>query len=142
MMVSPLEAFDLMLYLKKNNLNTADLKLKLTETKNKFRLDHDLGNGKKSYLRKTYTCTFFNHGELGCPLPREVKPYGCLAFNAHHPTLKAQEFCFSEKELLQKREEDHQWEEKKNIELKNKFSLIWNKSPLPTALLDIWDKDI
>lgn len=90
------------------------------ETVQKFRLDVQTGNGRRAFIRRTYTCPFFNNGELGCPLPREVKPYGCLAFNAHHAELKAGEHCYSETNLLEQIQDDGP------------------KLPLPVALIEIW----
>lgn len=135
MMVTPLEAVELMTYLRDNNWMNETLRSKLEETVRTYRLDHAPGNGKRSYLRKTYTCSFFGFQELGCPLPREVKPYGCLAFNTHHAELKAGEHCYSDKELLEKLVF-----EKENEEVKSKFGIFWDKSPLPTALLDLWNR--
>lgn len=138
MMVTPVEAVELVNYLKSNGLFNDELKVRLQETVTKYRLDQSLGNGKKSFLRRTYTCPFFNHGELGCPLPREVKPYGCLAFNAHDKELKAGEHCYSEKEILEERETAAVDETKLNEELKAKHKLYWDKTPLPLALLDFF----
>ena len=93
-------------------------------------------------MRKTYTCPFFSKQELGCPLPREVKPYGCLAFNAHNNIKKASpESCYADASLQEKRASEYLCEDQKNEELKTKFQILWDKSPLPTALLDIWDKN-
>lgn len=135
MMITPLEAFELVSYLKSENLLNDDLKLKLQTSVNQFRLEHKPLKG-KSYLRKSYTCPFFGYKELGCPLPREIKPYGCLAFDSHHPELKASHHCYSETELLEKIQD----EKVLNEELKAKFNLYWDKSPIPTAILDLWDK--
>ncbi len=138
MMVTPIEAVELMDYLRAENLLNDELKNKMNETVSKYRLDHPAGNGRKSYLRRTYTCPFFNHGELGCPLPREVKPYGCLAFNSHHESLKADENCFSDIELLKKH--DHETsDDALNEKLRMRHSLYWEKTPLPLALLDLWN---
>lgn len=137
MMVTPLEALELMSHLKTAGLLDETLRLKCEETVRIYRLDHDAGNGKRSYLRKTYTCPFFGFKELGCPLPKEVKPYGCLAFNSHHQEEKAGSHCYSDKELL----ENIVFEEK-NVELKKKYGIFWDKSPLPTALLDLWEREI
>lgn len=142
MMVTPLEAWELMNYLKREHQDTEELQKKCEETVRFYRLDHQVGNGKRSYLRRTYTCPFFHHQELGCPLPREVKPYGCLAFNAHHTTEKAGPHCYSETELLRQRDEAHSEETPLNELIKKQLNLIWDKSPLPLALLDIWDKDL
>ncbi len=141
MMISPLEAAEVLLYLRQHDALNADLKNKCQETITKFRLDHPAGNGKRSFIRRTYTCPFFGHQELGCPLPKEVKPYGCLAFNSHHTDLKAGEYCYSEQELLVKREDSYPWEKEINESIKQKFNLIWDKTPLPLGLLELWEAD-
>ncbi len=141
MMVTPLETMELLNYLKAQNLWNEELKTKLDETVKKFRLDQTLGSGKKSFLRRTYTCTFFNHQELGCPLPFDVKPFGCLAFNSHHSTLKASEHCYSDIPLLERREALHPEEKHQNEELQKQFKLHWEKLPLPLALLELASKD-
>lgn len=137
MMVTPLEALELMNYLSLSGMKDETLRGKLQETVKTYRLDHAPGNGKRSYLRKTYTCTFFGFKELGCPLPREIKPYGCLAFNTHHKEEKAGEHCYSDVKLLEELVFDE-----KNEELKKKYNIFWDKSPLPSALLDVWEKKI
>lgn len=139
MMITPLEAIEIHQHLKENNLLTEELKNKMKATVVEFRLDQQLGNGRRSFIRRTYTCPFFNHQELGCPLPREVKPYGCLAFNAHHPTDKAGAHCYSEKTLLEKREAAFPEETRLNDKLRSEHGLYWEKLPLPLALLEIWD---
>lgn len=138
MMVTPLEAQDLFTYLETNNLLTDDLRNKLQETIRQYRLDQIVGTGKRTLLRRTYTCTFFNHQELGCPLPREVKPYGCLGFNSRHETLKKGEHCFSDKSLLEQRENAFS-EEELNQKIIKQMNLSWEKTPLPMALLDFWN---
>lgn len=140
MLMTPLEAVELMTYLKSNQLMTIELKTRLEENAAKYRLEPKPLIGKRSYLRKTYTCPFFNHQELGCPLPREIKPYGCLAFDSHHVTLKASEHCYSEKELLEQRDALHAEEAEMNEKLRTDYKLYWEKSPIPNALLDLWDK--
>ena len=142
MMVTPIEGIELLVHLQENNRLNQKLKDDCEQTVRKFRLDHPTGNGKRSYLRRTYTCPFFEGQELGCSLSRSIKPYGCLAFNVHHQEIKAREHCFSETELLKQREEAFAWEEKKNQELKTKYQIFWDKTPLPLALLDLWDKKI
>jgi hypothetical protein len=140
MLLTPLEAFELMNYLSQNNLKSDELKQKLEDAVKTYRLEPKYEGSKRSYLRKTYTCPFFGHVELGCPLPREIKPYGCLAFDSHHVELKASEHCYSETEVLEKREEKHPEEKKLNADLKIKFNLLWEKSPIPNALLELWEK--
>lgn len=137
MMVTPLEALELAHYLRTHHWMDDSLRGKLEETVRTYRLDHAPGNGKRSFLRKTYTCTFFGFKELGCPLPRDVKPYGCLAFNTHDKEKKADSNCYSDTSLLEKLVFDE-----KNEVLKKKYGIFWDKSPLPTALLDLWNKEI
>lgn len=140
MLVTPVEALDLYTYLKNENLLTDDLKLRLEENVKQYRLEPKF-SGKRTYLRKTYTCPFFGHEELGCPLPREFKPYGCLAFDSHHPHLKAGEHCYSEKEVLEEREKLFAEESKLNEEIKAEYRLPWDKAPIANALLDFWSKE-
>lgn len=140
MLMTPLEAVELMTYLKTNQLMTIELKSRLEDSAIKYRLEPKPLVGKRSYLRKSYTCPFFNHQELGCPLPREIKPYGCLAFDSHHVTEKASEHCYSETELLEKREALHPEEAEMNEKIRTDFKLYWEKSPIPNALLELWDK--
>ena len=136
MQVTPVEVHDILRYLKNNGLHRPDLKNKLEETVQTYRLDKMISTGGKSSLRRTYTCTFFNQKELGCGLPADIKPYGCLAFNAHHQTIKAQEFCYSDKELLERDESEL------NLVLSKKWDLWWEKLPLPMALLEVWNKEL
>jgi hypothetical protein len=138
MMVTPVEAFELYTYLKETDQFNDELKSRLEETVAQYRLDHGLGNGRRSFLRRTYTCPFFNHKELGCPIPREVKPFGCIAFNSHDVEKKAGEFCYSEKDVLEKRELVDADEARLNEELKTKYKLYWDKVPMPVALLDFF----
>ncbi len=139
MMVTPLEALELIGYLQGARKLLPDLREKLQSTVDRYRLEAKF-SGARSYLRKTYTCPFFIEGELGCPLPRSVKPYGCLAFNSHHVELKATEHCFSEVELLRQREELFSEERAENDRLRKELGLAWEKAPIPNALLDLWDK--
>lgn len=140
MLITPLEANELFNYLKEENLLTSELKSKLQACVTQYRLEPKYINSKRSYLRKTYTCPFFNHHELGCPLPREIKPYGCLAFDSHHVELKASEHCYSETEILEKRELLHPEEKEMNLRLISEFNLQWEKSPIPNALIEFWEK--
>lgn len=136
MQVTPIEAHDILAHLKNNDLHRPELKNKLQQTVQTYRLDKMLSTGGKSSLRRTYTCTFFNQKELGCGLPKDIKPYGCLAFNAHHQTIKAKEYCFSDKELLDKDES------KINSRIIKTWNLWWEKLPLPLALIEIWNNEL
>lgn len=137
MLLTPLEAYELFNYLKTSGLLTQELKDKLNTAITTYRLEPKYPK-MRSYLRKTYTCPFFGHMELGCPLPREIKPYGCLAFDSHHIELKASEHCYSEIELLEERERRHPEEAELNQQIQKDFNIFWEKSPIPNALLDFW----
>ncbi len=139
MLITPLEAWELIVYLQDAGKLLPELKEKLQSTVQRYRLEAKF-SGARSYLRKTYTCPFFGQGELGCPLPRSVKPYGCLAFNSHHVELKATEHCFSEVELLRQRDELFPEELEENARLRKELGLQWEKAPIPNALLDLWER--
>jgi Fe-S-cluster containining protein len=138
MMVTPQEAIDVMTWLDSAGKLDSQLHQKLQETVHLYRLDRPLGNGKKSFLRRTYTCPFFMQTELGCSLPAEYKPYGCLGFNAHHTEIKAKEYCFSDQHILEQTEGADSHSQDTNLQLIQKYSLNWEKAPLPLALLDLW----
>jgi hypothetical protein len=141
MLLTPLEAKELFDYLKNSGQFNQALKEKLQETVRKYRLEPKYPHQRKSFLRKTYTCPFFEHQELGCPLPREIKPYGCLGFDSHHPELKTSEYCYSETELLKKRESAHPEEFNLNEQIRNVFGISWEKAPIPNALLTFADQE-
>lgn len=130
MMVTPWETADIMGHLQAFNLVTDELRSRLEDTVKRFRLDVPLpGNGRRGYLRRTYDCPFFAGKNLGCTLPREVKPYGCLGFNPKAPGETLGTSCSSNQALLQYREEtapDQSGE----------------KLPLPVALLNCWPTPI
>lgn len=140
MLLTPLEAVELIAYLKEMNQLTEEFKTKLQNTMSHYRLEPKYKSS-KSYLRKTYTCPLFNNHSLGCPLPPEIKPYGCLAFNSHSATNKASAECYSEKDLLEKKEIQYLKEEElQNSELRDKLGITWEKAPIPNAILELWDK--
>lgn len=123
MMITPLETEDIVTYLKAAGRFTEELKVRLAETVKKFRLDIPMpGNGRRGFLRRTYDCPFFESKNLGCTLPREVKPYGCLGFNPSVPKEAEGKSCQSNQDLLSKRE-DHYPENS------------YEKQPLPVAIL-------
>lgn len=80
MMITQVEARTIVDYLKQTS-DLATVEKKLQNCVEEFRLNYDLpGIGKKP-LRRTYTCPFFKGEALGCSLPFDIKPIGCLAFN-------------------------------------------------------------
>jgi Fe-S-cluster containining protein len=138
MMITPLETMDLLEYLQQAGRLTAELKARLQESVERFRLDYPMATGRGTFLRRTYTCPFFQHQELGCSIPREAKPYGCLGFTNHHLTERASQHCHAEPDLLEKRELHSSGEDQKNVELRRHFELDWEKKPIPLALLELW----
>ncbi|MBK23200.1 MAG: hypothetical protein CME70_04265 [Halobacteriovorax sp.] len=137
MQMTPLETQDLYEYLNENSLWTEALVQRLNENIVEFRLDKEISTGRNTSFRRSYTCPFFKHESLGCPIPPEVKPYGCLAFNAISSGVSDGENCKSDLDLLSKRESED--EDKLNKELTSLYGLYWEKLPIPMALLE-WDK--
>jgi len=137
MMMTPSESLELYRYLKSSNLWTDKLKTKLKDCIKEFRLDYDLSTTRNLNFRRTYTCPFFKHMDLGCPLPLEVKPYGCLAFNPQTTCSKEGEGCVSDTQLLEQREKLDALEIKVNQNLKETLDISWEKRPIPSALLAI-----
>ncbi len=136
MQTTPLETEDVLTFLRESGRWTEELKTQLRATVTKFRLDQIPGNGKKNFLRRTYDCPFFAGQSLGCTLPREVKPYGCLGFNPSTPGEREGKSCSSDQNLLLKREISSPDEEQQNLELRQQHGLWWDKLPLPWALLE------
>lgn len=127
MMVTPWETADVMGHLRAHNLLTDELKLQLQENVRKFRLDVPMpGNGRRGYLRRTYDCPFFAGSNLGCTIPKEVKPYGCLGFNPTLPNESEGKSCGSNQDILKRREAQAPDDS-------------GEKFPLPVALLMAWD---
>lgn len=136
MQTTALETQDILHYLRESQRWTDELKEKLQANVQKFRLDAIPGNGKRNYLRKTYDCPFFEGKSLGCSIPKEVKPYGCLGFNPTQPLETEGKSCRSDQKILIQREESCSEEFLLNNEIKQKFKLWWDKLPLPLALLE------
>jgi hypothetical protein len=130
MQTTPLEAQDVLDYLKASGRWTEELRATLRETVRRFRLDHDPGNGKRSFLRRTYDCPFFAGGQLGCTIPSEVKPYGCLGFNAAAAAVTAGEGCHSDQALLAR-------QDSAASAVDHRLGVSWEKLPLPLALLQL-----
>ena len=139
MQVTPLEALDAYTYLsKKNRINDSLIK-DLKECIKKYRLDIDLNMGRKSELRKHYTCPFFNSGPKGCSISPDYKPYGCLGFNPLEKNVKTEGKCTSYLSILEKRELYFD-EESMNMELREKLNLYWDKKNFPMAILILIEK--
>lgn len=136
MQTTPLETQDVLHYLRESGRWTEELKTELRASVTKFRLDQIPGNGKRSYLRRTYDCPFFAGKNHGCTIPREVKPYGCLGFNPTDINESEGKSCGSDQNLLARREEVWTEELSENKRLREKHKLWWEKLPLPLALLE------
>jgi len=134
MQITPVEAEDLRNWLMDQGRWTSELKTQLKESVRRFRLDQDLGDGRRS-LRRTYTCPFYQPGPKGCSISRHHKPYGCLAFNARSLGITNGGDCASDQSVLSKREEHFPEEAERNQQLKSQHSLLFDKAPIPVALL-------
>ncbi len=125
MLITIQEAEDIFYYLQQNKKWDGGLKAKLIQNVKTYRLDSPLpSNGRKSYLRRTYTCPFFAGQNLGCELPKEIKPYGCLGYNPTQPNEEQGLKCQSNQELLERRESFGQ--------------SAGIKEPIPVALLRLF----
>ena len=105
--------------------------LKLDECIKYFRLDHDLGNGSKTFIRRNYTCPFFKGSELGCTIDPSFKPYGCLAFNLAGSEKEGVD-CYSESRFLEKIDEDGA-RLSENNKVKKLLGISWEKAYIPIA---------
>jgi Fe-S-cluster containining protein len=113
----------------KNHLIEKDLwnaqlldKLKLNITH--YRLDKpSLGDGRRTFIRRTYTCPFFANRNLGCELPPSIKPLGCLAFNPKVPNQRDGGNCGTSNSELE------------NAGLKNAPDNL----PIPVALVNLFE---
>lgn len=139
MMVTPIEMVDLYSYLKKNSPSLIDLKEKMQQTNLKYKLDIlPPGIKKKSQFRRTYTCPFFLGSEFGCPLPRDIKPYGCLGFNRQKKEADIDQDCWSKKEILETQALANN-EAPLNEWIKQELALDWDKEYLPLAVIKFID---
>jgi Fe-S-cluster containining protein len=134
MQITPVEAVDLRDWLITQGRWDATLQQSLRDCIAKFRLDVDLGDGRRS-LRKTYTCPFYHPGPKGCSISPEHKPYGCLAFNARQAGLTEGGNCASDQSLLEIRAAATPAEAKQNRMLKDEHHWLMEKAPIPVALL-------
>jgi Fe-S-cluster containining protein len=138
MQVTPLEGIELFYYLAKEGRMTSELIIRLQSTIDQYRLDKDISYGKKSLVRRTYTCPFYNEGPKGCSIAPTYKPLGCLAFNANKVGVSSEGHCSSNQDILMQQEEE--WgkiEQEKNEGIKQQMGLTWDKLPMPVALVEL-----
>ena len=139
MMVTPIEITDLYSYLVKSSANLDELKVKMQSSVTKYKLDVlPPGIKKKSQFRRNYTCPFFLGSEFGCPLPRDIKPYGCLGFNRQKKEADIDQDCWSKKEVLEEQAQYNN-EQALNNWIKNDLKLDWDKDYLPLAVIQFID---
>jgi Fe-S-cluster containining protein len=137
MQITPLEALDIINYLSSVNRINADLIFHLQETNSQYRLNQFVGNG-KSFLRKTFTCPFFEEGVKGCTISRNNKPIGCLGFNPIEKNITNGGSCKSNVKLLEDLAVTFQKEEKEiNTKIKSELKIFWDKAPIPVAVLEV-----
>lgn len=138
MQVDPLQALELLEGLEKQGRLDDNLMNLLSKNIEQFRLDKDFGFSPGKTLRRFYTCPFFKNESLGCSISREIKPYGCLAFNANEKDVAVEGKCSSSIGDLMTREKSYEdGEAKVNTQLRKDLSLWWDKLPLPVALVDL-----
>ncbi len=140
MQVTVLEAIDLYYDLVTKGQWDQVLVQRLKDCIREFRLDITPSTGRGVYMRKSYTCPFFGHQSLGCPIDPQVKPYGCLGFNASETREESGKSCYSDRKLLEEREllfEDEGNEEARALYWQERLKLPWKKESIPIALLEL-----
>jgi len=137
MKITPLEAMDILTYLRESGRLNDSLKERLRGCISDYRLDVEIPTSRGRAFRKTYTCPFFSPGPKGCTLPKDVNPYGCLGFN---PEISGGN-CSLKEDVASVREEKFQvFETQENLRLKKVFNLDWDKMTIPQALLSLWSE--
>ena len=142
MQTTPLETFDLLVWLVEQNRVDQHLIDALRETVRRYRLDAAApGDGRRHFVRRTYTCPFFKRDKLGCTISRFAKPYGCLGFNPFKAGQEEGGDCRSQVDLLEKREAAFVGAEGSADQfLRRVLQLDWEKKPMPIALLELIEK--
>ena len=135
MMISPLEAFDILNFLKADPTYVeSDLIKKLEQTILDYRLNI-------LDIRRTYTCPFYKGIKKGCAISRHAKPYGCLAFLPNEKNITQGNSCNSKLNLMKKTQNKFKsYEDELNELLENDYGISWKKLPIPNALLQIIKK--
>ena len=137
MQISNIEAIDIYYYLESSKLleQTVD---SIKESIINFRLDKEVFMGKNEKMRRSYTCPFYNHKSLGCLIPAEYKPYGCLAFNPLSINVTTENMCSSDTVIQEKRHQDYELIEKKlNIIINTHHFLEDAKDSIPNKLIKL-----
>lgn len=108
MRITHREAEDIFAFLQSEDRVGSPLRQELESCITKYSLDDLPGDGQRAFLRRSYTCPFFERGARGrgCTIAPESKPFGCLAFNAREPGVTEGGNCRSNQSLLQEVEAD------------------------------------
>ena len=141
MMVTPIEALELVYFLNEEGRWNESLLEQLELTIQIYRLDRPVpGDGRRSFARRRYTCPFFSEGKKGgCSVRKRYKPYGCLGFNSISSGVKDGENCKSYLDTLEERDEKNSsTEESLNEKIKRDLGLDWDKKNMPTALKELY----
>jgi len=135
MQIDPLETFEIIKFLEENRKIDHKFEDMLKQNIEEFRLNSF------QYIRKTYTCPFFNHTHNGCLIGKYHKPYGCLAFNPTEKVIDKGSTCRSKQSILKNRNKIFNKSEQAFIQqIKKEIALSWDKLPIPLALLDMIQK--
>jgi len=136
MQISTLEAIDILIYCLSQNWDLQQLIQDLENTVTEFRLDYLIQARPGQMVRKNYTCTFFCQTSLACKIPRDFRPYGCLAFNPVSHDQRGLTCCtdVSGKQALENLEKSLLLI---NQKLRRDCCIIDEKNPIPVAVLNL-----
>lgn len=141
MLITPLECFEMLSYLVKENRVNKVLIDRLKENASEFRLDKEMFSGKGKELRRYYTCPFFKNENKGCSISRSSKPYGCLGFNPLEENINSEGKCTSNLSKLEQRNLEFINKEKLASDyLSRELGIYWDKKTISVALIEFIGK--
>lgn len=136
MQVDPIQALEILVFYTGQGLLNIHFVKKLKDCVDQFRLDVVLNFAGK--FRRTYTCPLYKGHCLGCSLPKNIRPYGCLGFNPIRAAVRENPDCCSYLEQLETRQRMFkEMEFNINSDIKKNLGLLWDKREIPVALLDL-----
>jgi Fe-S-cluster containining protein len=138
MLVTPLEALELYVYLERKNRINTELIDRLNQNIKEFRLDKELPVGSGRVFRRNYTCPFYMHEGLGCSVSPKHKPYGCLSFNSTVQGVSTSGYCKVYGNVIERREASYiEKENTANKSIQSELGLYWDKKNISSALMDL-----
>jgi hypothetical protein len=141
MQMTSLEALEAMALLEERGLLNEEVKKRLQDCIDEFRLDQYIQIASGEFFRKSYTCPFFFYPSFGCGLGVDSKPYGCIAFNPCEGGQKDGGNCKSDLDIQEKRNEIfEESEDRGNQMLFKEKGISILKEPIPVKLLEFWNK--